>query len=152
MSTHKNINLKTKVVYNIKLFLLFLEEKSGDMSLETALALLQTAAREIEDESDQIANKFFECDIEIDEFLEQFLTKRQIMHLRLVKAEKMAKILSKDPLLSNIPNYINAPPVALNTNYFPGMPTNPVSNSVPYPTGAFNMPMPPGIGYFQNHY
>ena len=99
------------------------------MSLETALALLQTAASEIEEESDQVAKQFLCNEVELDDFLEDFLKKRILMHTRLVKAEKMAKILSSDPVLNNIPNYVNAPPVSINSNYFPGI--NPNPNSVP---------------------
>jgi len=68
------------------------------------------------------------------------------MHLRLVKAEKMTKLISRAD-----GNYINTPvPLSINTNFFPDMPAvNPVS--VPYPTGPLNMPMP-GMNYFQNHY
>lgn len=130
------------------------------MSLETALALLQTAASEIEEESDTNAKKFLDREIELDDFLDQFLVKRELMHMRLVKAEKLSKILQRDPSLSNIPNYINAPPVNINTGYFPGVPNNLPSSvpypigppAVPYPTGPLNMPMPPGMNYFQNHY
>lgn len=122
------------------------------MSLETALALLQTAASEMEEESETIAKKFLDNEIDLDEFLEQFLAKRNLMHMRLVKAEKLSKILQRDPTLSNIPNYVNAPPVNINSSYFPGIPMGHPTSSVPYPTGPLNMPMPPGASYFQNHY
>lgn len=122
------------------------------MSLETALALLQTAASEMEEDSEKIAKKFLDNEVDIDEFLDQFLTKRKLMHLRLVKAEKLSKILQRDPTLSNIPNYVNAPPVSINSSYFPGIPMGHTTASVPYPTGPLNMPMPPGASYFQNHY
>lgn len=131
---------------------LFLGKKTGDMSLETALALLQTAASEMEEESETVAKKFLDNELEIDEFLDQFLTRRKLMHLRLVKAEKLSKLLQRDPTLSNIPNYVNAPPVNVNSSYFPGIPMGHVGGSVPYPTGPLNMPMPPGASYFQNHY
>lgn len=121
------------------------------MSLETALALLQTAASEMEEESETTAKKYLDNEMEIDEFLDQFLTKRKLMHLRLVKAEKLSKLLQRDPTLSNIPNYVNAPPVNINSSYFPGIPMG-GGASVPYPTGPLNMPMPPGASYFQNHY
>lgn len=140
--------------------MIFVGEKGGDMSLETALALLQTAASEIEEESDNTAKKFLDREIELDDFLDQFLVKRELMHMRLVKAEKLSKILQRDPSLSNVPNYINSPPVSINSNYFPGVPSNVPSSvpypmgppAVPYPTGPLNMPMPPGMNYFQNHY
>lgn len=138
----------------------FVGEKGGDMSLETALALLQTAASEIEEESDNIAKKFLDSEMELDDFLVQFLTKRELMHMRLIKAEKLSKILQRDPSLSNIPNYINAPPLNINSSYFPGVPSNIPSSvpypvgppAVPYPTGPLAMPMPPTMNYFQNHY
>lgn len=133
------------------------------MSLETALALLQTAASEIEEESDNIAKKFLDNEVELEDFLDQFLVNRKLMHMRLVKAEKLSKILQRDPSMNNIPNYINAPPVNINTNYFPGVPgTMPNSPPypigpapVPYPSGPIGMPMPPmppNMNYFQNHY
>lgn len=122
------------------------------MTPETALALLQTAASEMEEESDKIARKFLDGEIELDEFLERFLASRKLMHLRLVKAEKLSKILSRDPLLSGAPNYVNTPPMNINSSYFPGLPPQQPSNTVPYPTGPLNMPMPGGMSYFQNHY
>ncbi|KAK5638321.1 hypothetical protein RI129_012616 [Pyrocoelia pectoralis] len=138
---YKNVEEKMKEI----------REKSGDMSLETALALLQTAASEIEEESDKVATQFLCNEIELDEFLEEFLKKRIIMHTRLIKAEKMTKILSTDPVLNNVPSYVNAPPVSINSNYFPGITPNPVPN-VPYPIGGISMPMPGNVNYFQNHY
>ncbi|KAG5894717.1 hypothetical protein JTB14_006137 [Gonioctena quinquepunctata] len=137
-----------------------LRSKGGDMSLETALALLQTAASEMEEESDKIAKKYLESEVELEDFVDDFLEKRKIMHLRLVKSEKLAKLLQRDPSIGNS-NYINAPPMNINSNYFPGIPSNIPSNlpypvgppSVPYPTGHLNMPMPPQRNnYFQNHY
>lgn len=111
----------------------------------------------MEEESDNVAKGFLDNDKELDQFLDEFLNKRKLMHLRLVKAEKLSKILSQDPVYGG--NYVNAPPLSVNSNYFPTVPAvNPVSvpypvnpgqTSVPYPTGGFNMPMP---GYFQNHY
>lgn len=118
------------------------------MSLETILALLQTAASEMEEESEKTAKNFLENQMDIDDFIEEFLTKRKIVHLRLVKAEKMTKLISRDPILSS--NYINTPPMGLNTNYFPGYPMNPLSSNVPYPVGEFQMPMPQ-IPFYQNN-
>ncbi|CAH1163211.1 unnamed protein product [Phaedon cochleariae] len=141
-----------------------LKEKGGDMSLETALALLQTAASEMEEESDKMAKRYLESEIELDDYLDNFLEKRKLMHLRLVKAEKLSKLLQRNPSLSNVPNYINAPPVNINSNFFPGIPGN-VPSSLPYPVGPQAMPYPSGpmgmgmmpmppprSNYFQNHY
>lgn len=122
------------------------------MSLETTLALLQTAASEMEEESDSLSSKFLDGELELDEFLEQFLSRRRTVHMRLVKAEKMAKILSRNPNPGG-PNYVNAPPVAINSNYYPGanVVSPPIPN-IPYPMGPIGMPMPGNANYFQNHY
>ncbi|XP_015111156.2 thioredoxin domain-containing protein 9 isoform X2 [Diachasma alloeum] len=72
-----------------------LKEKSGATSVESALELLQAAAAEIEEESEKIAEKFLSGDTEVDEFLDQFLTRRKIMHLRKVKVDKMRELKRK---------------------------------------------------------
>ncbi|XP_011304085.1 vacuolar protein sorting-associated protein 37B-like [Fopius arisanus] len=105
-----------------------LKEKSGALSVESALELLQAAAAEIEEESEKIAEKFLSGDTEVDEFLDQFLTRRKIMHLRKVKVDKMREVKRKPK--SSTGGY-----PAVNT--FPGM-----APSVPYPTGPVGMPMP----------
>ncbi|CAG9769986.1 unnamed protein product [Ceutorhynchus assimilis] len=134
-----------------------LRDKGGDISLETALALLQTAASEMEEESDKSAKKFLDSEAELDQFLEEFQIKRKLMHTRLVKADKLSKILQRgDAAIGmGLPSYINAPPVSLNKGYFPGVPNLPVSpsaiGSVPYPVGPLNMPMPGGINFYQNY-
>lgn len=92
--------------------------------------------------------RFLDNEVEIEEFLEEFLTKREQVHLRLIKAEKLSKILSRDPTGGAVPNYINAPPVNINSNYFPGVPQ---TQNVPYPTGPIGMPMP-GMNFYQNPY
>ncbi|XP_066251882.1 vacuolar protein sorting-associated protein 37B [Euwallacea similis] len=133
-----------------------LRQKGGDISLETALALLQTAASEMEEESDKCAKKFLDSEIELENFLDEFQVKRKLMHTRLVKADKLSKILQRgDPSIGvTVPEYINTPPVNINKGYFPGIPNLPLSppaGGVPYPTGPLNMPMPPGMGYYPNY-
>lgn len=67
--------------------------------------------------------------MEVDEFLEQFLSRRKIMHMRKVKVDKMRELMRRSHSSVN-PGY----PIAGN---FPGM-----SPGVPYPTGLVSMPMP----------
>ncbi|XP_046740074.1 vacuolar protein sorting-associated protein 37B isoform X1 [Diprion similis] len=108
-----------------------LKEQSGTMTVDTALALLQASAAEIEEESEKIQGKFMNEEMEVDEFLEQFLTRRKLMHLRKVKVDKMKELMLKPrPSSSGILGY----PTSGN---FPGM-----GPSVPYPTGVIGMPMP----------
>lgn len=120
----------------------FLEGKSGDLSLETSLALLQTAASEMEEKTESLVKSFLQNDLDLDNFLEEFLAKRKQVHLRLIKAEQLSKIISR----GTTSNYVNAPAIPI-SNYYPGVPSQ-----VPYPTGPIGMPMPPGLNYFQNHF
>ncbi|KAK2586080.1 hypothetical protein KPH14_008368 [Odynerus spinipes] len=103
-----------------------MRDKSGAMTVDTALDLLQASAAEIEEESEKVAEKFLAGDIEVDEFLEQFLSRRKLMHLRKVKVDKLREILRKSLHTSPYPS-----------SNFPG-----IAPSIPYPTGPVSMPMP----------
>jgi len=121
-------NLCSTVQQQIQL----LKEKSGSMSVDSALELLQAAAAEIEEESEKIAQKFLAGDEEVDDFLERFMTIRKLMHLRKVKVDKMRELRRRSSVFtpSGGPGY----PLASN---YPGM-----GSGVPYPTGPLSMPMP----------
>ncbi|XP_055685237.1 vacuolar protein sorting-associated protein 37B [Lutzomyia longipalpis] len=108
-----------------------IKSKSGSMSQDTALALLQTAAAESEEESEGIVKQFMDNEINVDSFLEAFQAARKTMHLRKLKADKMSDLMR------------NSGP---NTAGF-GYPGYPVAGSVPYPTGPMPMPMP-GFRHF----
>jgi ESCRT-I complex subunit VPS37 len=43
--------------------------------------------------------------MEVDEFLEQFLTRRKIMHMRKVKVDKMRELMRKTSTHSTNPGY-----------------------------------------------
>lgn len=111
------------------------------------MALLQTAAAESEEKSDQIVTKFQEKEITIDEFSEQFMAARKEMHLRKLKSEKMNELIrtqsnNRNGPQSNLP-YNNRPGTAfpLPTNFYPQAPGT--GNSAPYPPMAYpSMPMP----------
>lgn len=75
--------------------------------------------------------------MEVDEFLDQFLSRRKLMHLRKVKVDKLRELMRKGHS-NNTPGY----PIASN---FPGM-----APSIPYPTGPIAMPMPlPGMPVYR---
>ncbi|XP_014487967.1 PREDICTED: vacuolar protein sorting-associated protein 37B isoform X2 [Dinoponera quadriceps] len=107
-----------------------LSDKSGSMTADTAMDLLQAATAEIEEESETVAEKFMTGDIEVDEFLDQFLTRRKLMHLRKVKVDKLRELIRKGYSTSSTPGY----PTISN---FPG-----IAPFIPYPTGPVAMPMP----------
>ncbi|KYM98314.1 Vacuolar protein sorting-associated protein 37B, partial [Cyphomyrmex costatus] len=114
-----------------------MRDNSGTMTVDIALDLLQAAAAEIEEESEGIAQKFLAGDIEVDVFLDQFLSRRKLMHLRKVKVDKLREIIRKGHS-SNTPGY----PA---TSNFPGL-----VPSIPYPTGPVAMPMPlPGLPVYR---
>lgn len=72
-----------------------LEEKGRQVSLDTTLAILQTSAAQSEEETEEMADKLLNRDIPVEEFIEKYLEKRKIAHLRKVKAEKMAELLAQ---------------------------------------------------------
>ncbi|XP_033359183.1 vacuolar protein sorting-associated protein 37B-like [Bombus vosnesenskii] len=115
-----------------------IKNKSGEMTADTALDLLQTAAAEIEEESETIAEKFLAGDMEVDEFLEQFLSRRKLMHLRKVKVDKLRELIRKSHTAVG-PGY----PIASNFRS--------LAPAVPYPAGPVSMPMPvpSGFPYFK---
>ncbi|XP_037953596.1 vacuolar protein sorting-associated protein 37B [Teleopsis dalmanni] len=115
-----------------------IKEKSGNVSQETALALLQTAAAESEEDSEAIVKKFTDNEVNVDAFLESFLGARKQMHLRKLKAEKMQELMRRHAQggaqrgsASGMPTYNNMP----GSGFYP-------SNNLPYPVGPM-MPMPP---------
>ncbi|NP_001040394.1 vacuolar protein sorting-associated protein 37B [Bombyx mandarina] len=117
--------------------------KSAGISPDTTHALLQTAAAESEEQSDNIARDFLSGKMGVDKFLEDFEPIRKQMHIRKYKAEKMSELLRN----SNQNAYGNGAtkPYLPYSNYLPSQ--NP--QSLPYPVGPLNMPMP---GMYGNHF
>lgn len=129
-----------------------LMRKSGHHNVETTLALLQTAAAEIEEESEAIAEKFLDGDLDVEEFLDQFTPRRKLMHLRKVKADKMSEIITKRTSLSSSSSVQPSPGVPARNFGGLGYYHQPASSAVPYPVGAINaMPMP-GMFSAPNHF
>lgn len=127
-----------------------LETKKGDTTPDTALALLQTAAAESEETSDKIVTQLLEKKIPIEEYLEQFMAARKLMHLRKLKAEKMIDLMREENNINRRPTHFGGgsgmpsmghgtpyPP----TNFYPPA-TGGMGSGVPYPTGPLQMPMP----------
>lgn len=85
-----------------------------------------------------IVEKFLSREIDVDEFLEQFINKRKLMHLRHVKADKMEELISKGQ--ATYQNVVTNPALqsSHSSSYFP---LPPVSASTPYPVGPWQMPM-----------
>lgn len=73
-----------------------LSEVSRQTSLDTRLALMQTATAEAEEASDDIANAFLNNELPFDSFIKEFLDKRKLSHLRRIKTEKMMESILKE--------------------------------------------------------
>ncbi|CAF4800382.1 unnamed protein product [Pieris macdunnoughi] len=115
--------------------------KSAGISPDTTLALLQTAAAETEEQSENIAQDFLTGKIDVEKFLEDFEPIRKSMHLRKFKAEKMSDLLRSGQ--SSYGNDVSKPYLPYPSYGTHGVP------SVPYPMGPLNMPMP---GMYGNHF
>lgn len=122
----------------------FLETKSNNISQDTALALLQSAAAEAEDESEKVYQQFLDKDItSIDTFLDQFIISRKKMHERKLKADKMIELMRNQSNRNS--NFFNSP----NSG---GVLSYPMSGgNVPYPIGPAGMPMP-GMPHYRPPY
>jgi ESCRT-I complex subunit VPS37 len=108
-----------------------LNEVSRQTSLDTTLALIQTAAAEAEEESETFAEKFLSGDLPLESFLSDFIEKRKIAHLRRIKTEKLMEYVRTQAR----PGYNQEQPSPLR-------PAPPVPSAMPpYPI-AHNMPQP----------
>lgn len=72
--------------------------------------------------------------MEVDEFLEQFLSRRKLMHLRKVKVDKLRELIRKSHTTPGGSGY----PIASNFRS--------IAPAIPYPTGPVSMPMPVSSG------
>uniref|UniRef100_A0A0A1X3B3 Vacuolar protein sorting-associated protein 37B n=1 Tax=Zeugodacus cucurbitae TaxID=28588 RepID=A0A0A1X3B3_ZEUCU len=116
------------------------KEKSGNVSQETALALIQTAAAESEEATDALIKQFTDNEIVVEAFLDEFLVTRKTMHLRKLKAEKMQELIRRQTQpgqRGNIGSHLLP-----NSGFYPtpGVPAM-GGGGVPYPLGPM-MPMP----------
>lgn len=75
-----------------------LEAKSGNYKPDELYSLLQISSTEVEQDSDKIADEFLEGDASesnVDAFLEKFLEKRRLYHMRNVKLNKIKEIIER---------------------------------------------------------
>ncbi|KAG8456060.1 hypothetical protein GDO86_002021 [Hymenochirus boettgeri] len=107
-----------------------LDKQSVNASLETLLALLQAEGAKIEEETENMAENFLDGSIQMDSFIDDYLNKRKLAHLRRVKIEKLQEMVMKGQRLTQLSVQSQArPPEA----------TQPPQ--VPYPAN-FNTPPP----------
>lgn len=68
-------------------------ELLGQNKLDAKLSVLQLATAEVEDESEKIAETFLGGGYDVDDFLEQFISRRKVMHLNKVKTDKLSEMI-----------------------------------------------------------
>ncbi|KAM9331421.1 vacuolar protein sorting-associated protein 37B [Gastrophryne carolinensis] len=79
-----------------------LDQQSVNASLETLLALLQTEGAKIEEETENMAESFLDGGIQLDSFIDDYLLKRKLAHLRRVKIEKLQEMVMKGQRLPTV--------------------------------------------------
>ncbi|XP_031637789.1 vacuolar protein sorting-associated protein 37B [Contarinia nasturtii] len=108
---------------NLQEMLNALKQKNNNKTPDTALALLQAAAAECEEKSEEIASTFQNKEITIDEYLEQFMMERKLMHLRKLKIEKMVELMRPKSQSRNVayppPNFYPPFPMHISNQTFP---------------------------------
>ncbi|KAJ6656577.1 hypothetical protein lerEdw1_003464 [Lerista edwardsae] len=113
-----------------------LDRQSSNASLETLLALLQAEGAKIEEDTENMAEKFLDGDVPLDTFIDEYQSQRKLAHLRRVKIEKLQEMVLKGPRLPPVP----PPPRAAETQ--PALPTS-EANTPPSALPRRNPPPPP---------
>ena len=135
-----------------------LSEVSRQTSLDTRLALMQTATAEAEEQSEDIANAFLSSEMNFDSFIKEFIDKRKLSHLRRIKTEKLMEcVRSNSNRLNNGSNMGSQSSLFAPVRPAPpppslpfAAPLNPGSNFPPYPmygTQSMNQSMPQPMSY-----
>ncbi|MBZ3878802.1 Vacuolar protein sorting-associated protein 37B [Sciurus carolinensis] len=72
-----------------------LDKQSNSASLETLLALLQAEGAKIEEDTENMAEKFLDGELPLDAFIDVYQSKRKLAHMRRVKVEKLQELVLK---------------------------------------------------------
>lgn len=93
--------------------LLLPDQQSSRASLETLLALLQAEGAKIEEDTENMAEKFLDGELPLDSFIDVYQSQRKLAHTRRVKIEKLQELVLKGqrlpqasvpaPLLPRVP-------------------------------------------------
>ncbi|CAG9532079.1 unnamed protein product [Cercopithifilaria johnstoni] len=91
-----------------------LNSLSEERSLDTSSALLQAAAQSADDESEAIADRYLSGEMEVDQFLKEFIEKKTLAHMRKIKSDKLLAIMQQQQ--------------------YPQQPSSNFKTTTPYPT------------------
>ncbi|XP_041890686.1 vacuolar protein sorting-associated protein 37B isoform X2 [Corvus kubaryi] len=121
-----------------------LDRQSSNASLETLLALLQTEGAKIEEDTENMAEKFLDGEIPLDSFIDEYQSKRKLAHLRRVKIEKLQEMVLKGQRLPQV--QAPAQPRAPETAAAPADPYKADANTPPSVVPRRIPPPPPPSG------
>ncbi|XP_069353440.1 vacuolar protein sorting-associated protein 37B isoform X1 [Eulemur rufifrons] len=79
------------------------DKQSSSASLETLLALLQAEGAKIEEDTENMAEKFLDGELPLDSFIDVYQSKRKLAHMRRVKIEKLQEMVLKGQRLPQAP-------------------------------------------------
>ncbi|XP_043924851.1 vacuolar protein sorting-associated protein 37B [Protopterus annectens] len=108
-----------------------IDNQSSSASLEMLLALLQAEGAKIEEETENMAERFLDGEISLDSFIDEYHTKRKLAHVRRVKIEKLQEMVLKGARL---------PPVHVQSISVQAEKTP--TSQVSYPTESTSTPTP----------
>ncbi|XP_007539856.2 vacuolar protein sorting-associated protein 37B [Erinaceus europaeus] len=103
-----------------------LDKQSNSASLETLLALLQAEGAKIEEDTENMAEKFLDGELPLDSFIDVYQSQRKLAHMRRVKIEKLQEMVLKGQRLPQA--------------------TAPLPSRVPEPTAPLPYPTPDASG------
>ncbi|XP_021375639.1 vacuolar protein sorting-associated protein 37B-like [Mizuhopecten yessoensis] len=127
-----------------------LDALRGELSLDTVSVLLQTATAKTEEDAEEISDQFFDRKMDVETYLEQYLNKRTLSHLQLVKSQKLNELIRaqhSQAQQSNQQTSYNWGSGSQGGSYPAPPPIAQPGSGVPYPSGypyhtggAFQMP------------
>ncbi|KAM8811982.1 vacuolar protein sorting-associated protein 37B [Rhynchonycteris naso] len=72
-----------------------LDRQPSSASLETLLALLQAEGAKIEEDTEDMAERFLDGQLPLDSFIDVYQSQRKLAHIRRVKIEKLQEVVLK---------------------------------------------------------
>ncbi|XP_004635940.1 vacuolar protein sorting-associated protein 37B [Octodon degus] len=129
-----------------------IDKQSSSASLETLLALLQAEGAKIEEDTENMAEKFLDGELPLDAFIDVYQSKRKLAHTRRVKVEKLQEMVLKGqrplqalaPLPPRVPEAV---PAALDASVPPSVvPRRVPPPPPPVPAGRLATPFTAATG------
>lgn len=114
------------------------DSKRNEVSLDVTNVMLQTEAAKSEEESEKIADNFCEGKLDVDTFLESYISSRTYAHLRQTKSQKLNELVREHASAASNSSH--------GQSSFPWNSDMKTGGPTPYPSyssgQAFSMPQP----------